>query len=145
MKYVFTLCLFRICIGLRWQQRRCLARLYYVWQFAFNLVFGYPAKKVSYLRNLYTTVYLKDLIDRNNVKKNLEFDSLVKVMASSVGSPCNPNKLSNTFKSVSNADLSPLTIDNYLGFLQEAFLIEKAMRYDIKGKSTSVHCLNTIS
>ena len=91
-------------------------------------------KKVSYLRNLYTTVYLKDLIDRNNVKKNLEFDSLVKVMASSVGSPCNPNKLSNTFKSVSNADLSPLTIDNYLGFLQEAFLIEKAMRYDIKGK-----------
>ncbi len=91
-------------------------------------------KKVSYLRNLYTTVYLKDLIDRNNVKKNLEFDSLVKVMASSVGSPCNPNKLSNTFRSVSNADLSPLTIDNYLGFLQEAFLIEKAMRYDIKGK-----------
>ena len=91
-------------------------------------------KKVSYLRNLYTTVYLKDLIDRNNVKKNSEFDSLVKVMASSVGSPCNPNKLSNTFKSVSNADLSPLTIDNYLGFLQEAFLIEKAMRYDIKGK-----------
>lgn len=100
---------------------------------------------MSYLRNLYTTVYLKDLIDRNNVKKNTEFDSLVKVMASSVGSPCNPNKLSNTFKSVSNADLSPLTIDNYLGFLQEAFLIEKAMRYDIKGKSTSVHCLNTIS
>lgn len=91
-------------------------------------------KKVAYLRNLYSTVYLKDLIDRNCIKKSTEFDSLVKVMASSIGSPCNPNKLSNTFKSVSNSDLAPITIDNYLGFLQDAFLIEKAMRYDIKGK-----------
>ena len=91
-------------------------------------------KKVTYLHNLYSTVYLKDLIDRNGIKKSAEFDTLVKVMASSIGSPCNPNKLSNTFKSVSNSDLSPLTIDNYLGFLQDAFLIEKAMRYDIKGK-----------
>lgn len=91
-------------------------------------------KKISYLRNLYTTVYLKDLIDRNSIKKTAEFDSLVKVMASSIGSPCNPNKLSNTFKSVCNSDLAPITIDNYLGFLQDAFLIEKAMRYDIKGK-----------
>ena len=93
-------------------------------------------KKVTYLHNLYSTVYLKDLIDRNGIKKSAEFDTLVKVMASSIGSPCNPNNLSNTFKSVSNSDLSPLTIDNYLGFLQDAFLIEKAMRYDIKrGKS----------
>lgn len=91
-------------------------------------------KKVTYLRNLYSTVYLKDLIDRNSIKKSTEFDTLVKVMASSIGSPCNPNKLSNTFKSVSNSDLAPITIDNYLGFLQDAFLIEKAMRYDIKGK-----------
>lgn len=91
-------------------------------------------KKVTYLHNLYSTVYLKDLIDRNNIKKSTEFDVLVKVMASSIGSPCNPNKLSNTFKSVSNADLAPITIDNYLGFLQDAFVIEKAMRYDIKGK-----------
>lgn len=77
---------------------------------------------------------MKDLIDRNGIKKSAEFDTLVKVMASSIGSPCNPNKLSKTFKSVSNFDLSPLTIDNYLGFLQDAFLIEKSMRYDIKGK-----------
>lgn len=91
-------------------------------------------KKVTYLHNLYSTVYLKDLIDRNGIKKSVEFDTLAKVMASSIGSPCNPNKLSNTFKSVSNSDLSPLTIDNYLSFLQDAFLIEKAMRYDIKGK-----------
>lgn len=91
-------------------------------------------QKSNYLHNLYQTVYLKDLIDRNGIKKAVEFDALTKVMASSIGSPCNPNKLSNTFKSVSNADLSSITIDNYLGFLQDAFLLEKASRYDIKGK-----------
>lgn len=91
-------------------------------------------QKSNYLRNLYQTVYLKDLIDRNGIKKAVEFDALTKVMASSIGSPCNPNKLSNTFKSVSNTDLSSITIDNYLGFLQDAFLLEKASRYDIKGK-----------
>lgn len=91
-------------------------------------------QKSNYLHNLYQTVYLKDLIDRNGVKKAVEFDALTKVMASSIGSPCNPNKLSNTFKSVSNTDLSSITIDNYLGFLQDAFLLEKASRYDIKGK-----------
>ena len=91
-------------------------------------------QKSNYLHNLYQTVYLKDLIDRNGIKKAVEFDTLTKVMASSIGSPCNPNKLSNTFKSVSNTDLSSITIDNYLGFLQDAFLLEKASRYDIKGK-----------
>lgn len=91
-------------------------------------------QKSNYLHNLYQTVYLKDLIDRNGIKKAVEFDALTKVMASSIGSPCNPNKLSNTFKSVSNTDLSSITIDNYLGFLQYAFLLEKASRYDIKGK-----------
>ena len=91
-------------------------------------------QKSNYLHNLYQTVYLKDLIDRNGIKKAIEFDALTKVMASSIGSPCNPNKLSNTFKSVSNTDLSSITIDNYLGFLQDAFLLEKASRYDIKGK-----------
>lgn len=91
-------------------------------------------QKSNYLHNLYQTVYLKDLIDRNGIKKAVEFDALTKVMASSIGSPCNPNKLSNTFKSVSNTDLSSITIDNYLGFLQDAFLLEKASRYDINGK-----------
>lgn len=91
-------------------------------------------QKSNYLHNLYQTVYLKDLIDRNGIKKAVEFDALTKVMASSIGSPCNPNKLSNTFKSVCNTDLSSITIDNYLGFLQDAFLLEKASRYDIKGK-----------
>lgn len=91
-------------------------------------------KKMTYLKNLYSTVYLKDLIERNNVKKHSDFDSLVRIMASSIGSPCNPNRLSNTFKSVEHTELSPETIGQYLLFMQDAFLLEKSMRFDIKGK-----------
>ena len=91
-------------------------------------------KKANYLRNLYNTVYRKDLEERNNIKKIDEFDKLVKIMASSIGAPCNPNKLSNTFKSMENTDLNPETIGFYLSHMQDAFLLEKALRYDIKGK-----------
>lgn len=91
-------------------------------------------KKANYLRNLYQTVYKKDLIERNRIKKVDEFDKLVKIMASSIGAPCNPNKLSNTFKSVENVVLKPETINSYLSCLQDAFLLEKALRFDIKGK-----------
>ena len=91
-------------------------------------------QKINYLKNLYSTLYLKDLIDRNGIKKPTEFDTLVKVMASSIGSPCNPNKLSNTFKSEEKTGLSSFTIDSYLRMMQDAFLLEKACRYDIKGK-----------
>ncbi len=91
-------------------------------------------KKVGYLRNIYKTLYLKDIIERNKIKKTEELDSLVRIMASGIGAPCNPNKLSNTFKSEAKSDLSALTISNFLEHLQEAFIIEKALRYDIKGK-----------
>ncbi len=91
-------------------------------------------KKVSYLHNLYNTVYKKDLVERNKIKKTEEFDQLVNIMASSIGSPCNPHKLANTFKSVENVDLSADTINNYLSYMQDAFLLERAIRFDIKGK-----------
>lgn len=91
-------------------------------------------KKIDYLNNLYNTVYIKDLVERNNIKKVLEFEKLIKVMSSSIGAPCNPNKLSNTFKSVENVNLNPETIGFYLSYLQDAYLIEKSTRYDIKGK-----------
>ena len=91
-------------------------------------------KKLSYLNNLYNTVYIKDLIERNNIKKVFEFEKLVKVIASSIGAPCNPNKLSNTFKTVENVKLNPETIGFYLSYLQDSYLIEKSNRYDIKGK-----------
>lgn len=96
--------------------------------------FNSEEKKQSYLKNLYETVYIRDLIERNKIKKHIEFEKIVKIIASSIGSPCNPNKLSNTFKSVENINLNPETIGFYLSYLQDAYLIEKSTRYDIKGR-----------
>ncbi len=92
------------------------------------------AKKAMYLKNLYSAVYRKDLEERERISKVREFDELVKIIASSIGAPCNPSKLANTFKSVSSSELSAQTIRMYLGYLENAFLIEKAERYDVKGK-----------
>ena len=91
-------------------------------------------KKINYLNNLYNTVYIKDLIERNNIKKVFELEKLIKVISSSIGAPCNPNKLSNTFKTVENVKLNPETIGFYLSYLHDSYLIEKSNRYDIKGK-----------
>ena len=98
-------------------------------------------KKTQYLSNLYSTVYKKDLIDRNAIAKADAFEELLRVVASSVGAPVNPLRLENTFRSVAHAELSSTTISRYLGFMQEAFLIEKALRYDVKGKKY----INTLS
>ena len=98
-------------------------------------------RKSQYLSNLYATVYKKDLIERNTIAKADAFEELLRVVASSVGAPVNPLRLENTFRSVAHADLSSVTISRYLGFMQEAFLIEKALRYDVKGKKY----INTLS
>lgn len=91
-------------------------------------------KKAAYLRSLHETVYLKDIIERNNLKNSEEFMELMRVMASCIGSPCNPSKLEKTFKSVKNETLDRKTISKYLSYMEDAFLIEKSMRYDIKGR-----------
>ena len=103
--------------------------------------FDTEEKKVKYLQNLFETVYLADIIERHKIKNEHEMRELVLIMASSIGSPCNPTKLSNTFKSVKNVKLSNKTISNYLTYLSESFLLNKAIRYDIKGKKY----INTLS
>lgn len=90
--------------------------------------------KAAYLTNLFATTYLADIINRNNLRGNAEINELTDILASSIGSLTNPLKLSNTFASVKNVKLSVNTISSYLGYLQDAFLIEKALRFDIKGK-----------
>ena len=93
-------------------------------------------KKATFLDNLYKTVYLKDIYDRHNIEFPDEFEELVRVMASSIGAPLNPNKLANTFKSLKHTkDLTNKTISTYMGYLEDAFLTEKSDRYDIKGKN----------
>ncbi|MDE6262900.1 MAG: ATP-binding protein [Muribaculaceae bacterium] len=98
-------------------------------------------RKAKYLEQIYSTVYLRDLMERENIAKVKEFDELVRIIASGIGSPCNPTKLSNTFKSSGHTELSSQTIKNYLEILEDAFLIEKSERYDVKGKKY----INTLS
>lgn len=91
-------------------------------------------KKLDYLSNLFDSVYLIDIIERNHIKNEAEFAELVHIIASGIGAPTNPTKLSNTFKSVKKVAINSTTIDRYLGYMEDAFLIEKADRFDVKGK-----------
>lgn len=91
-------------------------------------------KKIDYLNNLFESVYLIDILERQRIKNKAEFEELVKIIASGIGTPTNPTKLENTFKSVKKVNIDSVTISRYLGYMQDAFLIEKTERYDVKGK-----------
>lgn len=92
------------------------------------------ARKAEYLSSLNQTLYLKDIVERNKIANEDEFSELMNVMASSIGLPCNPNKIANTFKSVKKVSLASQTIAKYLSFMEDAFIVEKSVRYDIKGR-----------
>ena len=91
-------------------------------------------QKSEYLKNLFEQTYLKDIIERNNIQRIDVLDALVNILASSIGSLTNPHKLYNTFESNNIKDVSVNTITSYINYLLDAFLIEKAERYDVKGK-----------
>lgn len=91
-------------------------------------------EKAKYLKELFDLTYTKDIIDRNNIKKDDIFESLIDVLASSIGSLTNPSKITNTFISNGYKGLSKNTIIQYLSYLLDSFLVEKVMRFDIKGK-----------
>lgn len=92
-------------------------------------------KKAIYLRNLYRTVYLSDIYERHDIENKPEFEELVRILASSIGSPVNPTNLANTFKTVKQLkNITDKTIETYIGYLEDAFMIEKSERYDIKGR-----------
>lgn len=92
-------------------------------------------KKADFLRRLYRTVYLRDIYERNNIELRPEFEELSKTVASSIGAPVNALNIANTFKSVSNVQsLTDKTVSAYLEYMQDAFLIEKSERFDIKGR-----------
>ena len=90
--------------------------------------------KISYLKDLYSKVYITDIKERNSIRSDAELMELLQIIASTIGSPTNSSKLERTFKSVKNVTLSYKTIDTYLSYFSDAFLTEKSMRYDIKGK-----------
>lgn len=90
--------------------------------------------KSNYLKRLNKEIYLKDLCERYDIKDETGMEELMKVISSAIGSLSNAQKISDTFKSGGNKTLSMPTVANYLKYLEESFLIEKAERYDIKGR-----------
>lgn len=91
-------------------------------------------EKAEYLMSLFQKVYLSDIIDRHKVRNQEELDELVDILASAVGSLTNPLKLANTFKTVKKKTISDKTLKKYMDYLMDAFLVSKAVRYDIKGR-----------
>lgn len=91
-------------------------------------------EKAEYLMSLFQKVYLSDIIDRHKVRHQEELDELVDILASAVGSLTNPLKLANAFKSVKKKTISDKTLKKYMDYLMDAFLVSKAVRYDIKGR-----------
>lgn len=91
-------------------------------------------EKADYLKRLFDEVFLRDIIERNRVQNDAQLESLLNVISSAVGSLTNPKKLEDTFISSGTGKLSAVTIKQYLDYLCDAFMIEQAERYDIKGK-----------
>ena len=91
--------------------------------------------KTNYLKTQKENVYINDIVERNNVQKKEKLEMLVQIIASDIGSLTNPLKLSNVFKERDKTStMTDKTIYNYLGYLQDAFIIEKARRFDVRGK-----------
>lgn len=91
-------------------------------------------EKREYLLNIYETVYLRDVIDRNHLRNPEGLRQLIQVLASSISCSSNPQRISKTFKSERGLTIAPRTIDSYLRFLQDAFIVSEAQRYDVKGR-----------
>ncbi|MDE7472622.1 MAG: ATP-binding protein [Muribaculaceae bacterium] len=91
-------------------------------------------EKSEFLKNIYEETYIRDIKDRYIIKQEEEFEILLNILSSTVGSLTNPQKLANTFASNQKHDLSALTIKKYLDYICDSFIVEKASRYDVKGK-----------
>ena len=98
------------------------------------VTFSSPEKKVDYLKGLFKKTYLTDIKERYKIKNDDDLEELIDIVASSIGGLTNPTKLENTFLTVKHSNISHTTIKSYLDILQDVFLVEKSVRYDIKGR-----------
>ncbi len=92
-------------------------------------------QKAALLDNLFKETYIRDIVKRNKIRNIGEMEALLNILSSAIGSLTNPNKLKNTFRSIGNSQITATTITKYIEYLEDAFLVESAKRYDIKGKS----------
>lgn len=93
-----------------------------------------PEQKIELLKNLFQETYINDIVNRHNIRNKEEFEELINILSSAIGSLTNSKKLADTFKSKKNKKISVNTIKNYLDYLCDAFIVDRAVRYDIKGK-----------
>lgn len=93
------------------------------------------ADKAAALENLFSEIYIRDIVTRHGIRSKGELEDLLNIVSSAVGSLTNPEKLKNTFRSVKKSRITAATIKKYLGYFEDSFLLESAHRYDIKGKA----------
>lgn len=98
------------------------------------LNFTTPDQKILFLKSLFEETYIPDIVGRHNIRNKAELEDLLKILSSAIGSLTNPEKLSATFKSVKKKKISNDTIKRYIDYLCDSFLIDSAIRYDVKGK-----------
>lgn len=99
-----------------------------------NLSMSTDREKSEYLKQLFDYTYIKDIVERNKIKRADILDSIIHILASSVGSLTNPQKIHDTFKSKGEKELSLNTVNSYLDAVEDAFIVKKALRYDVKGR-----------
>jgi ATPase len=98
------------------------------------LNFTTAEQKIAFLKSLFEETYISDIIGRHNIRNKAELEDILNILSSAIGSLTNPEKLSATFKSVKKKSISNSTIKRYIDYLCDSFLIDSAMRYDVKGK-----------
>ena len=98
------------------------------------LTYTEEEQKISFLKMLFDETYIQDIIGRNNIRNQDELEDLLNIISSAIGSLTNPKRLSDTFRSVKQKVISPVTVKKYLDYLCDAFLIDNALRYDIRGR-----------
>ena len=98
------------------------------------LSFATPDQKIAFLKSLFEETYISDIVGRHNIRNKAGLEELLNILSSAIGSLTNPEKLSATFRSVKNKKISSATIRKYIDYLCDSFLIDSAVRYDVKGK-----------
>lgn len=98
------------------------------------LEFSTPDQKIAFLKSLFEETYISDIVGRHNIRNKAELEELLNILSSAIGSLTNPEKLSATFQTVKKKKISNATIKRYIDYLCDSFLIDSAIRYDVKGK-----------
>ena len=98
------------------------------------LEFSTPDQKIAFLKSLFEETYISDIVGRHNIRNKAELEELLNILSSTIGSLSNPEKLSATFRTVKKKKISNSTIKRYIDYLCDSFLIDSAIRYDVKGK-----------